>query len=295
MLVQALERFVVEEIVGTRPYAVANVQILLDEEELPWLEGGDDGIRDDESKCKFLRGAAVAASFRYQYEFDKQMLPVPGGGAAGGDDDSNETYLTKDDVPWLQISGLLPFARYSTDDGCLDAANDVTARSVDLATTASGNDDDCDVDVDGGGGSPELPVERELWNGGVLWEPPHVPSGAERRRRLDDLDWDALETLRGLLPWNGIRPSRGGPMPNAPGDGLPRHRRSDDDRRRWVLPGAALGEVPEKPSTEEAELPGAGADRERVAPDEGHAPGVAERTEHGGVIAGRLGEVRVHQ
>lgn len=43
------------------------------------------------------------------------------------------------------------------------------------------------------------------------------------------------------------------------------------------------------------ELPGAGADRERGAPDEGHAPGVAERTEHGGAIAGRLGEVRVHQ
>ncbi len=80
VLVQALERFVVEEIVDTRP----------DEEELPWLEGGDDGIRDNESKCKFLRGAAVAASFRYhEYEFDKQMLPIPGGGAAGGDDDSN--------------------------------------------------------------------------------------------------------------------------------------------------------------------------------------------------------------
>ena len=198
VLVQALERFVVEEIVDTRPYAVANVQILLDEEELSWLEGGDDGIRDDESKCKFLRGAAVAASFRYhEYEFDKLTLPVPGGGGAGGDDDNNENYLTKDDVPWLQISSLLPFARYSTDDGCLDAANDVTARSVDLATTASGNDDDGDVDVDGGGGggSPELPVERELWNGGLLWEPPHVPSGAERRRRLDDLDCDALETL----------------------------------------------------------------------------------------------------
>ena len=205
VLVQALERFVVEEIVNTRPYAVANVQILLDEEELPWLEGGDDGIRDDESKCKFLRGAAVAASFRYhEYEFDKQMLPVPGGGAAGGDDDSNENYLTKDDVPWLQISGLLPFARYFTDDGCLDAANDVTARSVDLATTASGNDDDCDVDVDGGGGLPELPVERELWNGGVLWEPPHVPSVAECRRRLDDLNCDALEALEDFCRGTGF-------------------------------------------------------------------------------------------
>jgi hypothetical protein len=33
---------------------------------------------------KYLRGAAVAASFRYhEYEFDKQMLPVPGGGGGG--------------------------------------------------------------------------------------------------------------------------------------------------------------------------------------------------------------------
>ena len=211
VLVQALERFVVEEIVDTKPYAVANVQILLDEEELPWEEGGDDGderkavgkgprersgIRDDESKCEFLRGAAVAASFRYhEYEFDRQMLPVPGGG--GGGDVNNENYLTKDDVPWLQISSLLPFARYSSDDRCLDEANDMAARAVDRATTAPGNDDD-DDDDDGdgdGGGSPELPVERELWNGGVLWEPPHVPSAAESRRRLDDLDCDALETL----------------------------------------------------------------------------------------------------
>ena len=65
-----------------------------------------------------------------------------------------------------------------------------------------------------------------------------------------------------------------------PGDGLPQHLSRDDDRRRWVLPGAALGEVPKMPLLEEAELPGAVADRERGASDAGYAPGVAESTEH---------------
>ncbi len=39
VLMQALERFVVKEIINIRPYAIANVQIWLNEEELPWEEG----------------------------------------------------------------------------------------------------------------------------------------------------------------------------------------------------------------------------------------------------------------
>ena len=35
VLMQALERFVVKENVNTRPYAVVNVQILLNKDELP--------------------------------------------------------------------------------------------------------------------------------------------------------------------------------------------------------------------------------------------------------------------
>jgi hypothetical protein len=118
VLMQAVERFVVEENINTRPYTIVNVWILLNEEELPWEERGDDdkitkktfgieamkhsGIRDAGSKCKFLRGVAVAVSFRYhKYVFNKPMLVI---------------YLTKEDVPWLQISSLLPFAGYSTDD-----------------------------------------------------------------------------------------------------------------------------------------------------------------------------------
>ena len=78
ILVQALERFVVEEIVDTRPFSVANVQVLLDKEELPWY-GNDsrEGVMSsgrmnaDENFCKNIRGKAVAASFYYHdYEFD---------------------------------------------------------------------------------------------------------------------------------------------------------------------------------------------------------------------------------
>ena len=118
VLMQALERFVVEEIINSRPYVIASVQLVLSEEELPWEDEDNNDeimtktssirarkrsdIRGVGSKCKFLRGAAVAASFRYhKYEFSKPML---------------EIYLTNEDVPWLQISSLLPFAHYPVDD-----------------------------------------------------------------------------------------------------------------------------------------------------------------------------------
>lgn len=78
ILVQALERFVVEEIVDTKPYAVGNVQVLLDKEELPWERRGGDGKRVsssvDENSCKYVRGKAVDASFYYHdYEFDRPV------------------------------------------------------------------------------------------------------------------------------------------------------------------------------------------------------------------------------
>jgi hypothetical protein len=165
VLMQALERFVVKEIVNTRPYAVANIQILLNEEELPWGEGGDhdkimtktsstgarkhSGIRDVGSKCKFLRGAAAATLFWYhEYEFNEPML---------------EIYLTKEDVLWLQILSLLPFTRYSADNWCLNGANSMAARGVNHVTTASGNDNN-----GSDGGLPKLTVEQKLQNGSVL-------------------------------------------------------------------------------------------------------------------------------
>ena len=186
ILVQALERFVVEEIVDTKPYSVANVQILLDKEELPWERHGNSRRKDmNENLCKHLRGKAVAASFYYHdYEFgDRPRLPVQ-----DKNDTGDENYLSKDDIPWLEISKLLPFAHYSTDGMCLDAANEKTAHVDDSMVTLS--DDDSGSSVAGG----ELPLEQELWNGGITWDPPPV-SNVVIRQSQECKNCDTLETL----------------------------------------------------------------------------------------------------
>lgn len=182
ILVQALERFVVEDIVDVKPYGVANVRILLDEEDLPW-EGRAGGTNVDEGRCESLRGRAVAASFGYHdYEFDRPRLPVKEGGL----------YLSKEEVPYVEISRLLPFARYSADETCLEAANEKAAGVEEAATVVALKDID---DGDGSSlASGEPPLERQLQNGGITWDPPPVPNVVLRRSR-DDLDCDALETL----------------------------------------------------------------------------------------------------
>ncbi|KAL3799695.1 hypothetical protein ACHAWO_002879 [Cyclotella atomus] len=179
ILVQAVERFVVDEIVETTPYAVANVQILLDEEELPWIHSSK---FVGENTCKFIRGKAVSASFMYHdYEFDKPKLPIPDSRNADGD---SEVYLSKEDVPWIDISMLLPFAHYSTDDVSLTTANErrawVEKSCLDLKENASGS----------------LPLEQQLQNGGLLWKPPPLMTSNVVIRRPEDLnDCDTLETL----------------------------------------------------------------------------------------------------
>lgn len=40
----------------------------------------------------------------------------------------------------------------------------------------------------------ELPMEQELWNGGITWDPPPVPNVIIRRSQ-DTLNCDTLETL----------------------------------------------------------------------------------------------------
>ena len=165
ILVQALERFVVDEIIDTLPFSIANVQVILDKEELPWEERSA-----DENYCKYNRGKAIAETFSlHQYEFDKPKLPV-----------SDGDYLTQESVPWTEISEMLPFAYYSTDDCCLDTAAE---------KTESNNNED-DVNENG-----ELPIEQMLWNGGVLWEPPPVSNVITRRSQDTKEDTDKLETL----------------------------------------------------------------------------------------------------
>ena len=185
LLVQALERFVVEEVIEEKPYYVANVQVLLDREELPWYNGSGRGNNKemqnvDENFCKTLRGKAVAASFCYHdYEFDRPKLPT-----------ESDKYMTQDDVPWVEISQLLPFAKYSTDDVCLASANE---RSAHVADALTGNDNDDGSTGSSLAGGSELPMERELWNGGITWDPPPVSNVVVRR--AEDTDCDTLETL----------------------------------------------------------------------------------------------------
>ncbi|KAL7470472.1 hypothetical protein ACHAXS_010714 [Conticribra weissflogii] len=197
VLVQAVERFAVEEVRETKPYCVADVQILLDQEDLPgWnadgtaagTDQGDAAARGDiveepdESECKHIRGEAVAASFHYHdYEFDDVRLPI------AETTTDYERFLSKHDVPWLGISKLLPFARYSSNDKSLDVANEKSAHALHSArqrTTASV----------AATTNKELPLERQLWNGGILWNPPPV-SKVVIRRIDDTTDCDALETL----------------------------------------------------------------------------------------------------
>lgn len=185
VLVQALERFVVEDVVETEPYGVANVRILLDEEELLW-NNNDSYVSED--SCKYLRGELVSSSFHYHdYEFDKAKLPISKGCDDDDDGDGDaceEYYLSKDDVPWVGISKLLPFARYSTDDTSLMNANERRQSVERLCMSTREN------------ASGELPLERRLQNGAILWNPPPLMSSDRVIRQSRDLnDCDALETL----------------------------------------------------------------------------------------------------
>ena len=184
LLVQAVERFVVDEVLETLPYSVANVQILLDKEDVTFKgdDANDKNEQVDENFCKHLRGNAVTASFFYHdYEFNKPKLPIGKG---------SNSYLSKDDVPWVEISKLLPFAEYSSDDVCLDAANDKLASIQYSLSSSMNNRDDANSNFEGG----ELPIEEQLFNGGVLWDPSPIHNVIVRRS-LDTTDCDALEKL----------------------------------------------------------------------------------------------------
>jgi hypothetical protein len=178
LLVQAVERFVVDEVLETLPYSVANVQILLDKEDVNF-KGNDNEHDIDENYCKYLRGNAVTASFFYHdYEFNKPKLPIGKG---------NNSYLSNDDVPWMGISKLLPFAEYSSDDVSLDAAN---AKLASIQKEVNNYDSSTSSNFAGG----ELPIEEQLFNGGILWDPPPIQNVIVWRS-LDTSDCDALETL----------------------------------------------------------------------------------------------------
>ena len=174
LLVEAVERIVVDEVLESLPYSVANVQILLDSEDLEFLGSGNENKDEvDESSFKDLRGNAVTASFFYHdYEFFKPKLPF-----GSGQDD----YLKQNEVPWIEISKLLPFSEYSLDDVSLANASEK------LSSIRDG------IVADSNSSVGEPPIEEQLYRGGIIWDPPALKNAM--RRSLDATDCDVLETL----------------------------------------------------------------------------------------------------
>jgi len=158
LLVHAMERFVVESVVQHFPYSVANCQIL------PDIEDVVDGA--DENFTKRSRAVAAVHSFQYHdYEYDKIKLPLP----------ENVEYLPPEGIPVKDISKVLPFAYYSSDDTSLDKIKDAPAISSSFFI----------------GG--DTPLEQKLRNGGVLRNPTFIPGPQSENRRTTDID--VLETL----------------------------------------------------------------------------------------------------
>jgi Lon protease-like protein len=171
LLVQALERFVVQDAIQQLPYSIASVQILPDYESL-----NTNGM---EFQSVRSRAKAVVDSFRYHpYEYQESELPVERG-----------TDMKVTEVYGAWIANLLPFAFYS----------------FDASTLPPSNVDKIDVDEDGiGSGSNdtligvELSLESRLLEGKILQSPPAHPEVSNSRRSLplDELEqklWDAME------------------------------------------------------------------------------------------------------
>jgi hypothetical protein len=165
ILVHVLERFVVDKVVQSFPYSVADVQIL------PDLEAFPQGIVD-ENFAKIARGAAVTRSFQYhEYEFDKIKLPLP----------QDSEYLSSNDgiIQESEIAKVLPFAFYSSDDSSLDGIEETVLESSSLSSSG----------FSGG----ESPLEDRLQKWRILRNPPPLRPGVEPKRTTQDLD--TIETL----------------------------------------------------------------------------------------------------
>ena len=98
ILVHVLERFVVDSVVQSFPYSVANVQILPDLEQYDT----ESTKENDEASVQRRRSEAVVRAFQFHdYECDGTIeLPLP----------KDEEYVTDRDIQQREIGKLLPFA-----------------------------------------------------------------------------------------------------------------------------------------------------------------------------------------
>jgi Lon protease-like protein len=167
LLVHAMERFVVTDVVETVPYSIAHVQILPDMEEIDpdieWM------FNYKEQEIKLARAMAIEESIRFHdYEYDPEhKLPCP---------DTADLDLT--DVLGSSIAKVLPYCPYSK---VLAPPAPIIRDSVMFLEDAK------HVSTDDS--SPTL--ESQLLQGHILNEPP--PAHPESLTPRKDLTIDELE------------------------------------------------------------------------------------------------------
>lgn len=188
ILVQALERFVINQVIQELPYGVANVQLLPDMEEvdpdLDWTQRSEREIRGP-------RAAAIQESFQtyHNFEYDDTFeLPVP-----------DKADLSISDIYGPSLALILPFAPLSkTANACQDLPESVNVEAttqLNLTHVLVKDSQPC--------------LERLLLDSGILENPSNVSDSMES---LEFKIWLALDrflkrtktpvspALLGLLP-----------------------------------------------------------------------------------------------
>lgn len=166
LLVHALERFIVDEVVQSFPHGVAHVQMLPDVDDI-FPSGADENF------AKPARASLVRHSFRFhEYECDPILLPLP----------QDTEYMAAQDVFGVEIAKCLPFCFYSSDDAILDEVDPLERSSISSMSVGEGA-------TAFAGGQPML--EERLQGELILRNPPPLP-GVVRRETQDA---DALEAL----------------------------------------------------------------------------------------------------
>ena len=163
LLVQALERFVIHEVLQTLPYSRAHVQILPDWEDLKHP-------RATEEEAIGQRARAVVQSMKYHdYEYEATPLPL-----------AQSEYLDVTDIFGTAVRAVIPFVPMSEDDSTLDRLEEEPI----LRSPSFGM---------------EISMESKLLDGNVLSDPPTLPNSEEHTHenesleRLEQLMWLALE------------------------------------------------------------------------------------------------------
>jgi type II secretory pathway pseudopilin PulG len=193
LLVQAVDRFVVDHVLQSFPHGLAHVQILPDTDH---YNNEDEIMTNDENLAKVARAALVREAFQcYDYECHRLVLPLP----------KDDEYMATDAVFGIEIARQLPFCSFSPTDDSLRLL-DERQNYKDDATTRAGSKEggksdnkNATIKTGGGGGGPRL--EDLLQADLILRNPVPLPGVIHRFESnttadaLEKLLWLALEDL----------------------------------------------------------------------------------------------------